>query len=59
MKRYRTGRFAPNVAVPPLLAKPAKNAAAVALGKLAAERAREKRAAWVAAHCKRIRETMQ
>jgi hypothetical protein len=36
-----------------------RNPAAVALAEIAAAKAREKRAAWVAAHCKRIRETMQ
>lgn len=35
-----------------------RNPAAVALAQIAAAKAREKRAAWVVEHCKRIRETM-
>jgi len=58
MKRRRNGRFAPAQEVPPLLARPAKNAAAVAMGKLAAAKARERRAAWVARHIEQLRSTM-
>ena len=57
MKRRRDGRFAPACEVPPLLACKQKHPAAVALAKLAAEKARERRAAWVAEHCAKLRAT--
>ena len=58
MNRRRNGRFAPACEVPPLLACKQKHPAAVALGKLAAEKARERRAAWVAEHIAQLKRSM-